>query len=372
MPRMDELRLMTKVARMYYELSLGQGQIAAQLDLSQATVSRLLKRAEREQIVRISVSVPHGAYPDLEEALQATYGLKEAIIADSPEDDDDQVLRDVGAAAAFYVENTVKDGDVVGISSWSATLLAMVDAMHALRRPSGAQVVQILGGLGNPVAEVHATQLTRRLASLLRGAPTFLAAPGVVGSAEARQVLLDDSFVQLVTAMFEHIDLALVGIGALEPSRLLASSGNIFSPEELAELHRLGAVGDICLRFFDAHGSPVATPLDKRVLGMTLDQLQRVRRSVGVAGGLRKLPAIRAALRGGWIKVLVTDRFTAERLVRDGDLPRRSRAPAEVVSGDGSSLVPRVDRHAARVEDPGSRGRSRLHGRRARDGESTP
>ena len=70
-------------------------------------------------------------------------------------------MRDLGAAAAFYLETTLKSTDVVGISSWSAALLAMVESMHPSPRAAGARVVQILGGIGNPGAEVHATQLTQ-------------------------------------------------------------------------------------------------------------------------------------------------------------------------------------------------------------------
>ena len=33
-------------------------------------------------------------------------------------------------------------------------------------------------------------------------------------------------------------------------------------------LRDAGAVGDICLRFFDGGGVPVSTPLDDRVIGM--------------------------------------------------------------------------------------------------------
>jgi DNA-binding transcriptional regulator LsrR (DeoR family) len=106
-----------------------------------------------------------------------------------------------------------------------------------------------------------------------------------------------------------------VGIGSVEPSRLLASSGNVFSPEELNTLRAQGAVGDVCLRFFDSSGLPVITPHNDRVIGMSLEQLRQVRRTVGIAGGERKLAAIRGALEGGWINVLITDRFTAEKLI---------------------------------------------------------
>jgi DNA-binding transcriptional regulator LsrR (DeoR family) len=317
MARVDELRLMTKVAQLYYEQDLRQREIAENLNLSQSTVSRLLKRAEEEQIVRVTVSVPRGVYTDLEEALVATYGLHDAVVADCVRDDDDEsVARDIGRAAAYYLETTLNQGECIGISSWSSTILAMVEVMRQIPRPIGARVIQILGGAGEPQAKVHAAYLASRLAELVRGDATFLPAPGLVDSAEVRQVLMNDSSIREVIESFDEITLALVGIGTVEPSPLLASSGNIFSDEELDMLREKGAVGDILYRFFDAEGNPVQTPLADRVTGMALDQLQRVERVVGVAGGARKLAAIRGALNGKLINTLITDRFTAERLVQ--------------------------------------------------------
>jgi DNA-binding transcriptional regulator LsrR (DeoR family) len=322
MSRIEELRLLVKVARMYHQHGLRQTEITERLNVHQSTISRLLKRAEKEGIVRITLSVPSGTHPDLEEALQSAYGLREAIVVDSIEDEE-QIVRDLGAAAAFYLETTLRPTEVVGISSWSAALLAMVEAMRPTVRSKGAQVVQILGGVGNPGAEVHATHLTRRLANLVAGAATLLPAPGVVGSPEARRVLLRDRYVAEATALFAKVTLALVGIGAIEPSKMLAASGNIFSPQELNMLRTRGAVGDICLRFFDASGKPVSTPLDERVIGIDRAELKRVDRVVGIAGGLRKAAAIRGALSGGLINVLITDRGTAERLLQPGSIAAR-------------------------------------------------
>ncbi len=314
MARIDELRLMTKVAHLYYDQDMTQPEIAVQLDLSQATVSRLLKRARQEQIVRVTVSVPYGVYAGLEERLQQTYGLKEAVVVDSVEHSD-QILRDIGSAAAYYLGTTLRTGDVIGVSSWSTTLLAMVDALQPQTRASQIKILQILGGLGNPSAEIYASRLVGRLANLLRGEAVLLPAPGVVGSPEVVPILLEDRYVHDAMNLFDQITIALVGIGTVEPSGLLASSGNIFSPEELDMLRGAGAVGDIGLRFFDATGTPVVTPLNERVIGMTLDQLQRVKRAVGIAGGKAKLSAIRGALQGRLINVLITDRFTAEHLL---------------------------------------------------------
>ena len=316
MARIDELRLMTKVSRMYHEQGLRQTEIMERLNMSQSTISRLLKRAEKAGIVRITVSVPSGAHPELEEALQERFGLKEAIVIDSIEDDE-QIVRDLGPAAAFYVETTLRPHDVVGISSWSSALLAMVDSMQPSTRTNGVRVVQILGGVGNPGSEVHATHLTRRFANLVGGTATLLPAPGVVGSSDTRRVLMKDRFVQEAVQLMSTVTLALVGIGSIEPSRMLAESGNVFSGQELEILRGQGAVGDICLRFFDDQGVPVVSPLNDRVIGMDLAQLKKAARVVGVAGGSRKTAAIRGALTGRLVNVLITDRSTARRLVKE-------------------------------------------------------
>ena len=89
----------------------------------------------------------------------------------------------------------------------------------------------------------------------------------------------------------------------------------------IAGLGELGAVGDVCLRFFDAGGSPVSSEVDRRVIGVTLDQLKHVERSVGVAGGPRKYDAIRGAVLGGWVNVLITDHVTAERMAAERPQP---------------------------------------------------
>ena len=86
------------MARLYHERVLSQSQIAERLELSQPTVSRLLKRAEAEGIVRVVVTHPSGTHPGLEEGLQEKYGLREAMVVETATGED-ALLRDLGAAA---------------------------------------------------------------------------------------------------------------------------------------------------------------------------------------------------------------------------------------------------------------------------------
>jgi DNA-binding transcriptional regulator LsrR (DeoR family) len=266
-------------------------------------------------MVRISIVPPRGTYLDLETTLRARYGLSEVIVAECFEDREEAILSAIGAAAGHYLETTLSDGEVIGISSWSASLLRMVDNISPAKCAKAERVVQILGGIGNPSVQSHATQLTTRLAALTRAEPQLLPAQGVVSSSAARLVMLGDSYVRATMDQFRRVSIALVGVGALQPSVMLANSGNTFTSDELHDLESRGAIGDVCLRFFDSEGRPVGGPLDDRVIGMTFDELGAVPRVVAVAGGARKAGAVRGCLLGGRIKVLITDKFTAEKLL---------------------------------------------------------
>jgi DNA-binding transcriptional regulator LsrR (DeoR family) len=115
MGRTDELRLIARVARMYYAENLTQSAIARQLSLSQASVSRLLKRAHAEQIVHISIDVPRGTYPDLEDRLRERFGIDDVVVADCTEDREEPILSSIGDAAAHFLESTMRDGEIIGI-----------------------------------------------------------------------------------------------------------------------------------------------------------------------------------------------------------------------------------------------------------------
>jgi DNA-binding transcriptional regulator LsrR (DeoR family) len=221
----------------------------------------------------------------------------------------------IGEAAAHLLEITLSQGDIIGVSSWSQTIFKMVENIHPQKSAQAKYIVQTLGGMGDPSVQTHATQLTTRLARLTGAEPKLLSVQGVTGSREAKLLMMSDPFVRETIDLFNSITVAIVGVGAVEPSELLARSGNIFSSRELADLADAGAVGDMSLRFFDSAGKPVKTPLDDRVIGISLDELAKVDRVIALAGGEKKTAAIAGALKVGVIDTLVTDKFTAQRLI---------------------------------------------------------
>lgn len=308
--------MIVQVARLYFEQGMTQPAIAERLHVSQSRVSRWLKEASERGIVRTVVLAPEGVFPELEEALVEKFSLRQALVVDA-DGDENSIIAALGASAAGYLEATLDGGARVGFSSWSATLMATVDRMLPLKRKQAESIVQVMGGVGRPEVQVKATQLTHRLATLTGAEPKFLPTPGIVSTRSARDALFQDPHVIDVAREWEHLTDLLVGIGSVTPSELLKVSGNSVSDEDMESLRRLGAVGDVAMRFFDIDGGLVEAELNDRVVGIGVDELRRIPRRVGIAGGDRKFDAIRGAVRGGWIDVLITDLRTAQRLVDD-------------------------------------------------------
>ena len=99
---------------------------------------------------------------------------------------------------------------------------------------------------------------------------------------------------QGVAATWADLTMALVGIGSLQPSALLQQSGNAIAPADQATMRALGAVGDVCTRFFD--GDVDAVP--RHCLTQGLGTILESRHAVVIATGFAKAVAVREMVEG--------------------------------------------------------------------------
>lgn len=305
------LRLMTKVASLYYQHDLQQEEIARRLRISQSRVSRLLSAARERGIVKTVIVPPPNLHADLAEELEATYGLDEVHVIEVPDDREDDLADALGIALAHLLEASPPTVGTIGVTSWSRTLRSMARNLRPLPRSRTTRVVEMLGDVGPPFLQHEAAAATQRLADMTGAAPVFLRVPGVVPP-DVRDLLVNqDAYALETLAAHDDIELAFTGVGTPEVIAPLEPGDNFFTNEEFAAARQAGAVGELNMRFLAADGQPLATPLDDAVVGITLAQLRACPRTVLVAGGLRKYAAIRAALLGGWANVLVTDLGTA-------------------------------------------------------------
>ncbi len=316
MAKQDEQRLLVKIATLYYLEGRKQSDIAQLLSLSQSFISRALTRCQKEGVVKISVVQPSNIFLNLEKGIEERYGIKQAIVVDTEDDASDHTIkRAIGSAAAHYLETRLRPKDFIGVSSWSSTIRAMVDEVHA-QNLKASGVIQLLGGVG-PNGNVQATILTQTLAQHLNCEAWLLPSHRIDGSVEDKKRLVASQDVADVIARFDDVDIAIVGIGILEPSQLLKTSGNYYHEDMLQVLADRGAVGDICLHYYDKHGQPVLQDDEDPVIGMALDKIKKCPNVVALAGGKDKVAAIKGAMQGGYIDVLITDFPTARMLIAD-------------------------------------------------------
>jgi deoxyribonucleoside regulator len=304
----DNLKI--RVSRLYYFSDMSKTEIGQRLGISRFQVSRLLEQARQDGIVRIQIVDPGGNNAGIEEQLEKRFDLYQAIVVNPAGQSDETIMKAIGSAAAERLINLINDGDVLGLT-WGATVNEVVEALPP-KVEKDIQVVQIMGGLNQIALNVNAIDLVRRVAEVYGAKSYFLHSPAMVSNPALRGILLADSGIRETVDMFDDVTVALSGIGAFTAKGVsnLMKAGYIGN-DDLARLRELKAVGDVFAHFFDITGRICDTELEQRIIGMGIEQLKKVRYSIGVAGGVHKSLAILGALRGRLINILVTDYATA-------------------------------------------------------------
>ena len=301
--------LVTVAAWLYYHQGLKQEEVARRLGVSRVKVTRLLARARAEGVVQFVITRPLPESFRLAEALRQRYGLEEAVVVPAAASRE-ATLDALGAAGADYLAARLQPGMRLGLG-WSSAVGRMSPYLRRLRPVEGCTVVELAGsylGQANPYS------ISGPLAAALGCGLEALPAPVIVESPEVRRALLADGRIAAALAAGRKSDLALVGIGQVGPRSTTVRTG-MLTPEEMARVEKAGAVGDVLMRFFDAAGRPLNTPLDERVLSIGWSDFLQIPHRVAMAAGAAKLPAIRAALRGGLFHALITDEKTAGALL---------------------------------------------------------
>jgi len=309
------VKLVVKVSNLYYKDSLTQEEISKKLKISKYQVNRILKKAVSSGIVQISIMDPTASISNLENDLEKRFGLKRAIVVENYGLSDIELKAKLGSAAANYLMEIIKDGDVVGLA-WGTTINEVINHLPS-RVNKEIQVVQITGGSHQLSINMNCHDITRRFAGIFGTEPHLLYAPAILDSKELYNLLLNETSIKQTFEYFDRITVALVGIGSIFPKIIstLIDTGQIDS-NDLETLKNHNAIGDVFSHFFDIDGKICDSSLNGRLVGMPVGTLMKVPYSIGVAGGKLKAEAILGALRGKYINILITDNTAAERILK--------------------------------------------------------
>lgn len=309
------------VAFLYYVQGLSQADVAQIMGVTRSNVSRMLTAAREQYIVRFEIDYPRTRILELEQRLLASFegtGVREVVVTPAKETGDirfSQGLLSVGQACCGWIESNMTDGQTLGLC-WGSTIESMVESAHFNRRVN-VDVVQIAGELSID-SRFSGHDLVRNLAHKLGGTYQYFNAPAAAVDEPTANALARSPQVARALDSARASDVVIVGIGKSGDG-----SSNLFldrvgaSAAEIKEVKDSGAVGQLSGRFFDNKGRELDLEINRRLLSLDLQELRNIHSVIAVASGERKRAAVRAAIRGGLVDVLVIDESLATGLLQE-------------------------------------------------------
>lgn len=315
-------RFLIKAAELYYRDGLSQQEIAQKLHTSRTSISRALIQARNEGYVQIRIQYPEQSNLGLERELEEKYGLTEALVAVPAYDQSSD--QEVAFQAVDYTLRVLKKNMVLGMT-WGRAMHGFVEqlAQDERLRSLSFRNVKIVPFLGTPGitqldswdATTYSNTLATKVGNLLHCASYNLSAPMYVDGEKEKELIEGIDEISKVLHMAETADIALIGIGSMQKDSSIIKAG-IRTEEEYKELIQKGAVGEIVGRIYDKNGQTVDEDLRRKMISISLDKIAKIPVRVGISYGKDKIEAIKGAIAGGLVNVLVTDVPTAELLLK--------------------------------------------------------
>ncbi|HEY9377152.1 MAG TPA: sugar-binding domain-containing protein [Jiangellaceae bacterium] len=308
----DVLRL-AAIARDFYLDGRSKSDIAESYGISRFKVARLLDEARASGVIRLSIDVPFGIDPDLSWKLQSAYGLRHAIVVDSPEVPETLLRARLARVAGNLLTEIVTEQDVLGVG-YGRTLTVLAESLASL---PACTVVQVTGALVGVNPAENSVQLVSRIAAVSGGPAFSIYSPQVLPDAATASTLRSQPEVAEAVRRFDSITKAILPVGSWDPPH--SQLYDALTPEERGELLAQGACAEIGATLVDAAGRQVAPEFSERCIAINGEQLKRIDEVIIVGGGQVKAAAIRAVLIGGLANAVVTERAAAHLLLESAE-----------------------------------------------------
>jgi deoxyribonucleoside regulator len=310
---MDDELLAVRVAELYYDENKTQDEIGGLLGISRWKAGRLLAQARESGIVRIEIVHPRARRLAMERALRDSFGLADAVVVPTPENELGVQGR-VAQAAADFLTSLRPVPRMLGVS-WGRTLTDVAERMPE-GWATGVTVVQINGGVSLNRRPGTASTLASTIAQRANGHAILLPSPAILERLATKKAIESDRTVAAVLERAAEANAYLYSAGVVDANSAHVESGYL-RPDDMEELARRGAIGDVVGRYIDANGNIVDPALDERTLGISLDTLRSAAMAILVIAGTAKHDIARAVVTSGLCTVLITDEATARALLED-------------------------------------------------------
>ncbi|QOZ32147.1 sugar-binding transcriptional regulator [Bradyrhizobium sp. CCBAU 53421] len=292
---------------LYFIAGHTQDEIAKMLQVSRASAQRLVSLCLAERLITFRLEHPIAACMELASRLKARFDL---VHCDVVPTDPAAPLSNAGIAerSANLLEMTLRsETPVIVALGTGRAVRAAVERVSPIERPDH----QIVSLVGNISADGSASfyDTVGRLADRTGARHYPMPLPFLMSSEDERNRMVRIDPIARVRAVAAKADLRLIGIGQMDQKAQVHIDGFV-TREELLEMMRLGAVGEVTGWAYDAKGKLIKGGTNKRLTSIP-PQIPAVSTTIAAAVGAAKVPSIKAALAGRVINGLITDEATA-------------------------------------------------------------
>ncbi len=298
-----EKDLMVKTAWYYYIENMTQQNISDYLGLSRMKVVKLLEKARQTGIVQFQIRSDLSKRMELEQAILNKYNLKDVyIVPTNP--DSNGVNETIARAGAMYIGSRVVENSFINFGygdTLSRTLRHLANNIN-----SGVSYVSLTGGVNYYLPNAHSNNIYNAKLHLMP-------APLLASSKQMAEAMKNEVSIQEISNMTKLASMTIVGIGAMNDDATIIKS-SILNQNDFLLLSMQGAVGDILCQFIDKDGKLVDAELHSRLISTPLASIKELDNVIAIAAGDSKVVTINAALKGGYVDILITDENTAQKL----------------------------------------------------------
>lgn len=301
-----EILRLVDISRLYYEEGLTQAEIAKKLKISRPAVSKLLAEARIRGIVKIEIKSPLESNENLLQPLLHQFKLDGGLIVQTGSGEANLKHRLLISQATQYIEKKLQASSSIGLG-WGLETGSVLDEMKS--KPQNGQsngtVCPIIGSAPNDIKWFQTNELARIFSNKTGYSPYYLPAPAFPMSNENKQLFEQTDEYQVVSSLWNNLDMVLLGIGTY-PSVPDQATAARFGDK----LRKEGAVGMMATYYYDHEGRFIESDNDI-VIRIPLKLLMKTRVVLIIGSGLEKIQSIVGALKTGLVTHLITDEETA-------------------------------------------------------------
>lgn len=301
-----------RAAWMSYVGGITQDEIATQLGVSRPGVQRLLALARQEGLIKVHIDHPIASCMAMSSAIRDRFGLDFCDVVPAEASAPESAASYLAVAGAERVSRLVERTEPLTLSLGTGrSVRATVESVSRVDRPQH-RFVSLVGNVARDGSS-NRYDGVMVLADKTGGQCFLLPSPVVASSVTEKASLQQQPLLQAITQVAVEAEAAFIGVGKID-RRATLFQDHFISEAELDELLGMHAVGELLGWPMTADGEVIDCSITRRVTSLPLEKFHH-QPVVALAGGLAKVPAILAALRGGWLNGLVTDQVAAREIV---------------------------------------------------------